>query len=103
MNHESDLQHTFDHIWGEIRSARLIAGQARSEASIQSVLLAQHALELATGSGRDHFLVEAWRMLALTLNANEQFQESAAYYKQAIEKLEQMGRPAVAARMRIGY
>ncbi len=102
-NPDSDLKHTFDQIWSKIRGARLSAGQARSETSIQSVILAQQALKLATESGRDPFLVEAWRMLALTLNANEQFQESATYYKKAIEKLEQLGDLAIAARMRIGY
>jgi CHAT domain-containing protein len=100
---QGDLEQTFDRIWHEIRGANLIAGQARNEVSAHTVSLAQHALQLATESGSDRFLVEAWRMLALTLNGNEQYQEAAAYYRKAIEKLEQTGQHSLAVRMRIGY
>src|ERR1051326_3443990 len=48
-------------------------------------------------------MIEAWRMLALTLNGNEQYQEAIPYYKKAIEKLEETGQHALAVRMRIGY
>ena len=98
---QGDLQETFDRIWSEIRSAKLAGGQARNEASAHSVSLAQHALKLATESGSDRFLVEAWRMLAVTLNANEQYQEAITYYRSAIEKLEQRGEHGLAASMRI--
>ena len=100
---QGDLQKTFDRIWSEIRGARLAGGQARNEASAHSVSLAQHALKLATESGSDRFLVEAWRMLAITLNANEQYQEAIMYYRTAIEKLELRGELGLAASMRIGY
>ena len=100
---ERDLQQEFDRIWTEIRGANLIAGQARNEASAHSVSLAQHALQLATESGSDRFVVEAWRMLALALNGNEQYQEAAPYYDKAIAKLEEMGEYPLAVRMRIGY
>jgi CHAT domain-containing protein/tetratricopeptide (TPR) repeat protein len=102
MSH-ADLKQRFDHIWAEIRAAKLAGGQARNEASARSVSLAQHALELATESGSDSLLVEAWRMLALTLQANEQYQEATSYYRSAIEKLEQMGDLATAASVRIGF
>ena len=98
-----DIQETFDRIWNEIRGAKLAGGQARNEASAHSVSLAQHALKLATESGTDRLLVEAWRMLAITLNANEQYQEAITYYRDAIEKLEQRGEHGLAASMRIGY
>jgi len=84
---EEVLHNTFDGIWREIRGANLYAGQPRSQASAHSVSLAQHALKLATESGTDRLLVEAWRMLAITLNANEQYQEAITYYREAIEKL----------------
>src|SRR5437870_736630 len=100
---QADLQQTFDHIWAEIRAAKLAGGQARNEASARSVSLAQQALELATEAGSDRFTVEAWRMLALTLSANEQYQEAIPYYHNAIEKFEEMGENALAAGMRIGY
>src|SRR5437899_10901814 len=49
------------------------------------------------------FLLEAWRMLAMTLNANEQYQEAIIYYRNAIEKLEQRSEHGLVAGMRIGY
>src|ERR1041385_4568381 len=100
---QDDLHQTFDRIWNEIRGANLIAGQARTEATAHTVSLAQHALKLATESGNDRFLVEAWRMLVLTLNGNEQYQEAAPFYRKAIEKLEETGQHSLAVRMRIGY
>src|ERR1051326_8836817 len=86
---QDDLQQTFDRIWKEIRGANLIAGQARTEVTAHTVSLAQNALKLAMESGSDRFLVEAWRMLALTLNGNEQYQEAIPFYRKAIEKLEE--------------
>ena len=84
---QSDLQETFDRIWSEIRGAKLAGGQARNEASAHSVSLARHALRLASESGSERFLVDAWRMLAITLNANEQYQEAISYYQRAIAVL----------------
>ncbi|HYR88367.1 MAG TPA: CHAT domain-containing protein [Terriglobia bacterium] len=103
MGPQEALQQTFDGIWGEIRGAKLYAGQPRNEASAHSVSLARHALQLATDSGSDRFLVEAWRMLAYSLTANEQYEEAIPYYKSAIEKLEHMTDHRQAARNRIGY
>src|SRR2546425_7247920 len=103
MIRQSDLQETFDRIWSEIRGAKLAGGQARNEASAHSVALARHALRLAAESGSERFLVDAWRMLAITLNANEQYQEAISYYQRAIEKFEETGERALAASMRIGY
>jgi CHAT domain-containing protein/tetratricopeptide (TPR) repeat protein len=103
MNPEGDLQETFTRIWSEIRAAKLAGGQARNEASAHSVSLARRALQLATESGSHVFIADAWRMLAVTLNANEQYQEAITYYRMAIESLEQTGEQALASRVRIGY
>jgi tetratricopeptide (TPR) repeat protein len=103
MAPEQELQQTFDRIWGEIREAKLYSGQPRNQASLKSVALAEYALRLAEESGRERFLVEAWRMLAYCLNANEQYKESISYYKKTIEKLEQMGQHELAARTSLGY
>jgi tetratricopeptide (TPR) repeat protein len=102
MRPEADLQQTFERIWSEIRGAKL-AGGPRHEASAHSLSLAQNALKLATESGSEAFLVEAWRMLAYTLSANEQYQEGIPYYRKTIEKLELKGDMELAARTRIGY
>jgi tetratricopeptide (TPR) repeat protein len=103
MISQDDLQQRFDHIWSEIRGANLYAGQPRNEASAQSVLLARQALKLATDSGSARFLQEAWRMLAYSLTANEQFEDAIPYYEQSITALEEAGELDQAARSRIGY
>src|ERR1041385_2329920 len=103
MAPEETLQDTFDRIWEEIRGANLYAGQPRSEASAHSVLRAQQALQLAIDSGNDRLIIEAWRMLAYSLTANEQYEEAIPYYKSAVEKLEQIGEYQQAARSRIGF
>src|SRR5881628_2840935 len=100
---EEELQQTFDRMWNEIRGAKLYAGQPRSEASAQSVMLASRALQLATDSSSERFLLEAWRMLAYSLTANEQYEEALPYYQRAIERLEQTGEPGQAARAKLGY
>jgi CHAT domain-containing protein len=100
---QDDLQQTFDRMWSEIRGAKLYAGQPRNEASACSVSWAQRALELATNAGIDRFLLEAWKMLAYSLTANEQYEDSLLYHQKAIERLEQIGQPRQAARNRIGY
>src|SRR5881397_790101 len=103
MAPEETLKDTFDRIWEEIRGANLYAGQPRNAASTESVLRAQHALQLAVSSGNDRLLIEAWRMLAYSFTANEQYEEAIPYYKSAVEKLEQTGEHQQAARSRIGY
>ena len=100
---EEELQQTFDRMWNEIRGAKLYAGQPRSEASAQSVMLASRALQLATDSSSERFLLQAWRMLAYSLTANEQYEEALPYYQRAIERLEQTGEPGQAARAKLGY
>src|SRR5438093_4072030 len=102
MNPQTDLQQEFDRIWTEIRASKPAGGQARNETSAHSVSLAEHALKLATESGSDRFLAEAWWMLAVTLNSNEQYQDAMVFYSCAVQKFEQMGEGSVAARIRIG-
>src|SRR2546430_1296265 len=103
MPPDETLQDAFDRIWGEIRGANLYAGQPRSQASAHSVSLARHALQIAANSGSDRLMIEAWRMLGLSLTANEQYEEAIPYYKSAIDKLEQTGEHRQAAICRMGY
>src|SRR5262245_28775947 len=107
---QQDLEQTFEKLWNEIRGApsgsstsKLYAGQPRTEASSHSVLLAQQALQLAEKSGRQQFLIEAWKMLAYTLNADERYEEAIPHYQRVINKLEDAGEGAQAARQKIGY
>jgi len=77
-----DRERTFDEIWEKIRSAKHYAGQPRNEQSAQSVSLARTALQTAMHSGDESLLLEAWRMMAYTLMADEQYQEAVPFYEQ---------------------
>src|SRR5437016_2452948 len=98
-----ELQETFERIWSEIRGANLHAGQPRNEGSSHSVTLAEQALQLAVDARNERLQVEAWQMLAYSLNSNEQYERAIPFYKSVIEKLEDHGDYKQAARTRIGY
>jgi tetratricopeptide (TPR) repeat protein len=93
----------FAEIWGGIRQKSLYGGQPSSENSNQGVQLARLALSMAMDAADSELQLEAWCMLAYTLNANEQYAESLEYYRHAIEGLERTGNHARAARNRLGY
>jgi len=93
----------FAEIWGGIRQKSLYGGQPSSENSNQGVQLARLALSMAMDAADSELQLEAWCMLAYTLNADEQYAESLEYYRLAIEGLEKSGNHARAARNRLGY
>ncbi len=99
----ASLQKVFQAIDAEIRGARLGAGSPRSLSSAASVELAKVALRIAEMTNEEPLLVEAWRMLAYTLNADERHEQSLPYYELAISGLEKLGNPALAMRTRLGY
>src|SRR5262249_15627346 len=100
---EPALKSAFQQIDSEIRSTRLTAGQPRSTSSSNSVDLARVALRIAEMKGDDALIVEACRMLAYTLNADEQYQQSLTYYSRAVPGLEQLGQFRLATRTRLGF
>src|SRR5262252_7128288 len=79
------LDDLFTGIWQEIRGARHLAGQPRNSASSQSLALANIALRLATHSGRQTLLIEAWHMMAHSLMADEQYEQAIPYYEKRIQ------------------
>jgi tetratricopeptide (TPR) repeat protein len=93
----------FADIWDRIRQKGLYGGQPSSENSNNGLHLARLALSAATQTADAELLREAWCMMAYTLNANEQYEESLEYYQQAIEGLERVDDHARAARNRLGY
>jgi CHAT domain-containing protein/tetratricopeptide (TPR) repeat protein len=100
----SDLRQTFEKLWEEIRGGQLYAGQPRNAQSSTGVALAHEALRLATEANDENLLLEAWRMLAYSLSADEQWVEAMPYYEQAISGYESRGQHAFAARrLRLGY
>jgi CHAT domain-containing protein/tetratricopeptide (TPR) repeat protein len=103
-NDPSQLRQTFDRFWAGIRGLRLYAGQPKNTKSTTGVDLAFEALRLATEAQDQDFILEAWRMLAYSLAANEQWTEAIPYYEKAITGYEERGEHAFAARnLRIGY
>src|ERR1051326_6316339 len=94
----STLQETFDEIWQQIRSGHLYAGQPSSVVSQRGVSLARICLQIASCSANDRLLVQASRMLAYSLTANEQYEESLPYHERSIAGLEALGDMQQAAR-----
>src|SRR4051794_27986422 len=110
MPPQDDLQQTFEAMWKDIRGApagsatsNLYSGQPRNEASSHGLSLAHEALRLAENDGRERFVIEAWKMLAYTLNADERYEEAIPYYDRTINRLEETGEHSQAARQKIGY
>src|SRR5215813_11436195 len=93
----------FAEIWSSIRKKSLYGGQPSSNSSNHGVQLARFALSVAAHALDDQLLLEAWCMLAYTLNANEQYAESLEYYRMAIDGLERIRDDGRAARNRLGY
>jgi tetratricopeptide (TPR) repeat protein len=100
----TDLRQTFEKFWADIRGGQLYAGQPRNAQSSSGVALAHEALRLATEANDDELLLEAWRMLAYSLSADERWLEAIPYYEKAITAYESRGDHVFAARrVRIGY
>jgi CHAT domain-containing protein/tetratricopeptide (TPR) repeat protein len=97
------LEQLFNDIWQEIRNARHLPGQPRSAASSQSLALANVALQLATYSGHEQLLIDAWHMMAHSLMADEQYEQAIPYYEKRIQHLDRKPDPQNAARARQGY
>ena len=64
---------------------------------------ARVGLQLATHSRNDRLLLEAWRMMAHSLMADEQYDEAIPFYRKQIECLEGLPDFQAAARSRLGY
>jgi len=97
------LREAFDKFWEEIRQSQPFAGQPRSEASSGGVTIARKALNLATEADNGDLLLDAWRMMAYSLTADEQYTEAIPYYALALDECEIKGNSALAAKVRIGY
>ena len=100
----TDLRQTFEKFWADIRGGQLYAGQPRNAQSSSGVAIAHEALRLATEANDAELLPEAWRMLAYSLSADEQWLDAIPYYEKAISAFESRGEHVFAARrLRIGY
>jgi CHAT domain-containing protein/tetratricopeptide (TPR) repeat protein len=99
----SDLRETFEKFWALIRASQLYGGPPRSADSAAALSIAQDALRLATDAQDEDLLLDAWAMMAYTLNADEQWGEAISYYERALQRRESRGDSMAMARLRIGY
>src|SRR5687767_5153044 len=104
LDEKKHLLQTFETFWAEIRGSRLYAGQPRNAQSATGVGLAEEALRLASQAEDDELLLEAWRMLAYSLAADERWLEAIPFYEKALSGYEARDQHAFASRhVRIGY
>src|SRR5438552_13258297 len=98
----SALRELYSRVWEVIRRGQLYAGQPQNFASTRSLALARLALSTAIRSQDCGLIGDAHRMIAYSLNANEQFADSVGHYLKAIAALEFAGEFSLAARTRLG-
>ena len=90
-------------MWSQIRAANLISGQPRGSESAEKVSLARLAVSLASLKVDPLLQAESHRMMAYTLNANEEYGESLTHYRHALQIFDAAGRVEIAARTRLGF
>lgn len=98
-----------DRLRGEIAEVsksvhgNLYAGQPRSARSDQAIGSALAALKLASQTNDRLLMAEACRLMAHTLNVDEQCEQSIEYYRKAIALYEGAGACEQASRTRLGF
>jgi tetratricopeptide (TPR) repeat protein len=102
-NDASHLRGEIADVWESLRSRNFYTGGPRSAQTDQAANRAITALKLASQTNDRVMLAEACRLMAHTLNANEQHSESLDYYEKAIMLFESVQAGEQAARTRLGY
>jgi len=87
----AQLSEIFDTMWSRIRAANLTSGQPRGSESVESASIARLAVTLATSKMDPLLDAEAHRMMAYTLNANEQYEDSIDHYRYALQGFAERG------------
>ena len=90
------------HVWQDVRT-NLYSGGPRSSQTDQAIARALAALRVASQTNDRVLLAEACRLMAHTLNADEQYEESVEYYRKAIALFESGDSAEQAARTRLGF
>jgi len=99
----AQLSEIFDTMWSRIRAANLTSGQPRGSESVESASIARLAVTLATSKMDPLLDAEAHRMMAYTLNANEQYEDSIDHYRYALQGFDSAKKFDTAARTRLGF
>src|SRR5215467_8857252 len=84
----------------KVLAGKFSVGQPRSPASMNAVMLARLAVNIADGSGDEYVRAQAWCMMAYTLNVNEDYHECLDFYSNSIESFQRIGEHSRAARAR---
>jgi tetratricopeptide (TPR) repeat protein len=90
-------------VWQSIRRTNLYSGGPRSAQTDQAIARSLAALRVASQTNDRVLLAEACRLMAHTLNADEQYEQSVEYYQKAIALFESGGAGEQAARTRLGF
>src|SRR6266446_2799386 len=90
-------------VWQSIRGTNLYSGGPRGSQTDQAMSRSLTALRLASQTNDRVLLAEACRLMAHTLNADEQYEESVEYYRKAIALFESGESAEQAARTRLGF
>ncbi len=99
----SRLQTEIADLWQSIRGQKLYSGQPRTSHSDGAIARSMAAFKLASQSNNRGLLAEASRLVAHTLNAGEQYEESLEYYRKAVTLFESVGAAEQASRSRLGF
>src|SRR3989442_5556013 len=97
------LRNEIAEVWQSIRSRHLYSGGPRSSQTNQAIARSLTALKLASQTNDRVMLAEACRLMAHTLNADEQYEQSVDYYQKAIALFESSGSGEQASRTRLGF
>jgi hypothetical protein len=97
------LQAEIAEVWQSVRQKSLYSGQPRSAQSDHAVARALLALKVASQSNDRFLIADASRLLAHTLNAAEQYEQSLEHYRKALDLFESVGAAEEAARTRLGF
>src|SRR5438034_6869103 len=90
-------------VWQGIRGTNLYSGGPRGSQTDQAMAKSLTALRLASQTNDRVLLAEACRLMAHTLNADEQYEQSVDYYQKAIALFESSGSGEQASRTRLGF
>jgi tetratricopeptide (TPR) repeat protein len=97
------LQTEISEVWKSIRGKNVYSGGPRSAQSQQAIGRSMAALRLASQTNDRALLAEACRLMAHTLNVDEQYDQSIDYYRKAITLFESCGAAEQANRTRLGF
>lgn len=97
------LQTEISDVWKSIRSRNIYSGGPRSEQTQLEIARSMVALKLASQTNDRALLAEACRLMAHTLNVDEQYEQSLDYYRKAITLFDSCGSTEQANRTRLGF